>query len=559
MKFINLKLLTCFLCLTAASTQASEVTQLNNPTNPGIERFIIDPNNQFVIFNEFNQDTTLDRFSISINGGSNPIEIATDLLNTEDPFWIDQDNSHVLSRNSGANGPFGTLLSVSQDNISTILSPIRSSLPFNEVRNVGTLPGTDLVAFTTFSGDLFSVPIDGNSPAINLSNGLIVDNFRLSEDRQKIAFSAQDPSSLIHGLYISDLNGNSSPTLLAELTTDTDVDGSVRFSSDDSTIVFIAETFLPNSIESLQLFIVATDGSSNAIPIGNSVTASSADIDFNISPDGQHVVFALEDFDLNFEQLFSSPIDGSSDPTLIDEGVELHQFTVTDNNKYIIYSITKQFSDALLSSDRNIPILMRSSLTPENNENSILLSRLSISDFLRQEPLPDAINIDVPFAVTSDSQFVYFIQDFTGDFRTIDQVPNLLRTSIEDPSEMLQINDDSIGLSQLLLPFISLSVEDFILSDDEQTIIYKADAILSLVSPQLVRLTTSNLNNELLPTLETGSVNDFDISNNGEFVVYTTDSGVDDLQNLYSINISEPEPLCFPIKTHNDNFVTICL
>ena len=542
--------------------------QLNNSGN--IERFLISPDNQYVVFNEFDVFGNLQRYTTKIDNESNPTRIGTNVNETLNglPFWIHRNNSRVIGRFNNPITNDRDFLSVSIDGSNSVL--LRPATPITG--DVATMrtgeSSTPIIAFNIgFGGGLYSMPSDGSSAAINLSDvidptsNIDVGRFRITQNDSMVVFDAELDAIDQHALFSVPIDGSANPLQLTPL--NDSIVNNYQISEDQSFIIYVEETGSGATLQQ-QLFNVPIDGSSEPVPLTDLISGDLEDIDFKISPDDSHVVYSIVDELTNEVKLFSVSSNGNSSPQLIDEGIELHQFEITNNNEFIIYSITQSFPDNPFVSEPNIPVLLRSPLIPEGNNEPTLLSDPGFDIFIgigTTETTPNRINPNVRFEVTSDSQFVYFIQDFTGDFVSVSLVPHLLRVTINNPISRIQINDNSIGTPLDIAPS---SVENFILSNNEQTIIYQISNILITggildSGSQLARASANGDNNELLPTLTVGNVNQFEISNDDEFVIFTADSGPNNTENLYSIRLSDSEPLCFPIKDKNDNFVTICL
>ena len=186
------------------------------------------------------------------------------------------------------------------------------------------------------------------------------------------------------------------------------------------------------------------------------------------------------------------------------------------------------------------------------------------------------VNVDVGFEVSSDSAFVFYIQERIP-LSTL-SIGELTRVSINNPttdfitlSRPSSIDPQSLGFADDIIGFEE-DVFDFALSNDESFIIYNSTPglftegtqdngepilIIESTNTRLSKVSTNGSNILKLNTTD-NDILDFQISNNDETVVFT--AGIqDNFSNLFSLNIDEPEPLCFPIKAQNGNFVTICL
>jgi len=498
----NYKLLICLLTLiiniTPSIAASNEPVLLSNPGNTGFERFRIDPSNQYVVFNELDQNGVVNRFSSKIDGKSPAIEIASNLSFFEDNFFIDADDSRVFFRDDDSSSFIST--EINGDN-PVIYSYFNTDLQMFESRgsSLSVISSIDRFFFFTSSGQLISSPSDGNGTSINYTETLNTTGdgfFRLTNDRQRVFFSTQVSETSRHQLFSTNVDGNSDPVFITELPENTDVDFLPRISADDQRVVYVTETFLPDSVEILQLFSAPLDGSTAPVALSAPFTGQSTDIDFFITDDSSGVVFITEEFTNDVEQIFFSPIDGSVEPTLIDTGTNINQFEEVPGNETLVYSITEPLGFSGGSFIRSIPI------------NAIGQDQPNV--------LGQLIDPSINFAVSEDGNFVFFAEEVFAETRII------FRASIDDSSPLVNVVDLRIERNS-----------DLLIVDNK---------LFFIGSP---------LDNQ-------GTA--IDISNDGRFAVYTAVNDFTDENNLFSVSLEKAvEPLCFPIKAKNDKFVTICL
>ena len=560
----NLILLALTLINNPVNAASNEPIQLNSFVN--VERFRIDPNNEYVVFNEFDFNNILNRFTRRIDGSSGSIQIDNDVSTTSQgtQFWIDNTNSRILSRTTNLSNGNREFLSVSiNGDSSTLLAPSPPST--GDVSSISTSGDTIEIAFITrLGGRLFSVPNDGSEQSIDLSSSIDpgsnvdVGRIRQTPDGNSVVFDAELNDIRQEALFVVPIDGSNTATQLTPLNSSSVNNFSI--SSDLTQVIYIEEVGLegePNFQQ--QLFSVALDGNNDPIPLTGLITGEFNNIDFKISPNSQQVVYTTTNETLNQTQLFSVPVDGSSNPILVDDSIEIYQFEITNNNEKIIYSLEEPLQPQFPNTP-TLPVIFSSSLVPTTSEEPLLLSASNTNSFF----FFLSIDIDINFVVSQNSDFVFYVQELI-----LGSGNSLNRVSINNPSDFLMLNlPPTFNNTQSLS--VSESVLGFELSNDGTFIIYNYAPVFeaqniedfppnidTLQRSLLSKVSIDGSNNQPLNT-NGENVFEFDISNNDEFVVFT--AGLEDIfTNLYSLNLEEVEPLCFPIKDKNDNFVTVCL
>ena len=158
------------------------------------------------------------------------------------------------------------------------------------------------------------------------------------------------------------------------------------------------------------------------------------------------------------------------------------------------------------------------------------------------------IDRNVLFAISPDQRFVFYVDGSRATKR-------VFRASIDNSSPLLNI----IGERN------NLRIKRFQSLDIINNQLFFIGFSLQNGTPLVVQLYSSSLDGSVTTQISPFSINgalletvDFQISDNGQFAVYVTDNLENDNTDLFSVNLS-PTETCFPIKTQNGNFVTICL
>ena len=519
-----------FLITSAISlnTASNEPILVSNINNTGIERFGVELSDQYIVFNEFDQGGVLNRFSRNLNNPDPLITLRTGLSSIEDTFVFDFDDSLILSIDE-ANG--GLSRSSFDGQSISLLSAPNNETP---ISFSGLLSDTDFEVFLTSDRNLYSIKNNDMGSAILLSSGYEVDRFRVTRDRQTVLFSAEIfPNNQI--IFSIPIDGSSEATQIHVLPENSDVDGTMIVSIDSSRVIYIVETFLENSVESLQLYSTPIDGSSPPSALGDSVTGTASDIDFELSDDGTFVAFLLEESVFGsfgaLDRLFTAPIDGSASITTIATFQNIINFDITNDSQTILYSEEDRNQDGFFVSrlfsapfDDSAPHV---SIVPSNNAEFSIGSR--------------------DFQASDNSEFVFYSAWNLSTFET-----KLFRSNADGSGNSIQVSANS--------PIVSNSeVQQFEVDSINSRIIYSTGNSGGFSN----ELFSVNFDGTGFSTLASANalIDEIDLSRSRNFVSYTTSSLPGDFQQsaLYVLDISIPsEELCFPIKAQNGNFVTIC-
>ena len=176
--------------------------------------------------------------------------------------------------------------------------------------------------YETRAGTVRAVPAAGG-PAIDLSDPLVeggeVLNSRLSPDGSRVVWTADALVDEVIELFSAPVDGSAAPVRLnppfvvgRNILTSysiTEAPGYV-ISPDGSTVVYLADQ---EQNERFELYRVPIDGSAAPVKLsGALVTSGDVSPSFQISPDGQWIVYVADQLTNNRNELFAGPLDGSS-------------------------------------------------------------------------------------------------------------------------------------------------------------------------------------------------------------------------------------------------------
>ena len=526
---------------TTSNAASNEPILISNPNNGSIDRFLFNfESSEYLVFNQQNQNESLDQISIDINDPLSPFLLRNNLSLRESNFIFDDDDSRILGIDNANNRIISSFLN--GDSLIELAAPNIDIINAISVENANT----SLQVFTTSDGQLYSINSDGSEPATLLSSNLFsgpfgldfVDRFRISRDRQTVVFSAFLNFFQRQQIFTVPIDGSADPVLIHTLPFDSDVDALFNFSIDNQKVVYIVETFFDNSIETLTLYSTAIDGSSAPISLG-SVTGETVDIDFELSSDGNFLVYSLQNISLDLldapsqtadsigDALFASSLEGQNQ-TIISIGSLIQDADISRDSQNIIYTRRPFFDEFGFSN------LFSATYSEQGSQSTSLFIN-------NNQGQTGGVN-EREFIISRDSKYVIFL----------DAIGNLNRAIIDGSSP-------TINLLSKISP--NAVVEGFRLLGQNPVIVFYGDLNqLGLNQLHSINFDSSNFTTLSLP--DNGNVTRLTTSFVGNHVAFGTgtDPVTRDPTALYLTEVNlEPEPLCFPIKAQNGNFVTICL
>ena len=527
---------------TTSNAASNEPILISNPNNGSIDRFLFNfESSEYLVFNQQNQNESLDQISIDINDPLSPFLLRNNLSLRESNFIFDDDDSRILGIDNANNRIISSFLN--GDSLIELAAPNIDIINAISVENANT----SLQVFTTSDGQLYSINSDGTEPATLLSSNLssgplvgrdFVDRFRISRDRQTVVFSAFLNFFQRQQIFTVPIDGSADPVLIHTLPFDSDVDALFNFSIDNQKVVYIVETFFDNSIETLTLYSTAIDGSSAPISLG-SVTGETVDIDFELSSDGNFLVYSLQNISLDLldapsqtadsigDALFASSLEGQNQ-TIISIGSLIQDADISRDSQNIIYTRRPFFDEFGFSN------LFSATYSEQGSQSTSLFIN-------NNQGQTGGVN-EREFIISRDSKYVIFL----------DAIGNLNRAIIDGSSP-------TINLLSKISP--NAVVEGFRLLGQNPVIVFYGDLNqLGLNQLHSINFDSSNFTTLSLP--DNGNVTRLTTSFVGNHVAFGTgtDPVTRDPTALYLTEVNlEPEPLCFPIKAQNGNFVTICL
>jgi hypothetical protein len=361
--------------------------------------------------------------------------------------------------------------------------------------------------------ELYSVPINGNSASTKLNSPLVygrnVESFKINSDSSMVVYKADQDTYDVDELYSVPINGGVSPTKLnGTLVSGGDVWSNYQISSDGDLVVYSADQ---DTYDVNELYSVAIDGSTSPTKL-NSTLVSGGDVrTFQIDGINSRVIYLADQDTDGVLELYSVPIDRSTSPiklngALVSGGSVRDSFQISADNSRVVYYAEQDKSgiDELYS----VPIDGSSTPTKLNGA----LVEYSVQD---------------DFQVSADSnQVVYRANQSTS------YAMELYSVSIDGNTPSKQLDDP-----QALVGNVQYETEKSQISADSNWTVYLADQdVYNVIELYSVPIDGSSLPTKLNDTLiGGGDVESFKISPDSNWVIYQADQDTDKIYELYSV------------------------
>lgn len=189
--------------------------------------------------------------------------------------------------------------------------------------------------------ELFSVPVDGSLPAVQLSPpavvGAAVGTLRFTADGTRVAFRGDLTLNDAFGLWIAPLDGGTPALELFRPGGNREVTA-YELTPDSTRAVFTADV---STNGRHLLHVVSLDGSSP--PVALPSTPGQPDVlAFHLTPDGTRAVHHLAT-----GQLYSVRVDGSAPPVALSPGLPGNTFTFQVTDTWVVYRADHELAHRL--------------------------------------------------------------------------------------------------------------------------------------------------------------------------------------------------------------------
>lgn len=205
-------------------------------------------------------------------------------------------------------------------------------------------PDSTAVVFFDFS-KIYSVPIGGGT-VTNLSPILGIDDFKVSNDSQRVVYQAAQDMVDVSELYSVPIGGGS----VTKLNPPLPVSGYVthfKISPDDRRVVYLARQ---DRVESADLYSVPLSGGATT-KLNAYLASDKAVLSFQISPDDSRVIYLAATGSNGEAELYSVPIGGGRttklSAPLVGDGTVL-TFQISPDGNRVIYRANQGMDEAAL-------------------------------------------------------------------------------------------------------------------------------------------------------------------------------------------------------------------
>jgi hypothetical protein len=290
-------------------------------------------------------DELFELFSAPVDGSASPLLLSDVLPAAGDVREIQQIGERVLYRADQLVDETFELFSVPVDGSAP---PVRLSGPLAVGGDVDSafLVGKSQVVFRADAlvndrDELFRAPLDGSAPPVALTPAVdTVSLHALAPDGSRVAYSTYDVG--IERLFVVSTSGGSVPKLVALLGFPATFD-QVRFTPDGARLVFV--DFLDDdSTITCDLWSARSDGT-GLVQLNPGPRFYPAR--YQLSPDGQRVLYIDRDEISSYGELVSARVDGAGWQLLTPGAAQPYAFGISDDSEFCVFSEREAGQDRL--------------------------------------------------------------------------------------------------------------------------------------------------------------------------------------------------------------------
>jgi dipeptidyl aminopeptidase/acylaminoacyl peptidase len=309
--------------------------------------------------------------------------------------------------------------------------------------------------------EAYIVPVDGSLPARKVNAPLVeggsVLALRFALDDTRVVYAAEaEALNRVELFSVSNAMGSVPVRLHPSFPSNHELAslGGRLFSlaGEGARVVYAVDT---GGISSrIELYSVPADASALPTRLSGELVPGGSVSAYEVSPDGNQIVFVADALTNNVQDAFRVPIDGSSEPELLSTaGGQVNRVWISPDSTRVVYTAPNVFSVAMDGSQT--PLALGSETGVSDCRITADSARVVYRNLtqLRSAPLDgsapalvltDAL-VDV-FDVSSDGQFVVFV---TEAFPLEAVVLASQRTDGSAPPEILTVSSSPIGLLRI--------------------------------------------------------------------------------------------------------------
>ena len=396
--------------------QALNVPKQVTPNFPDFT-FVIEaaasPDGKFIVFlADLDTNAKFELYSVPVDGsGADVVRLNVPLVKDGDvgAFKISPDSKTVVYQGDAFGDSAEELFSVPIEGGDSIrLNPPLVPGPLSDrgvafnffIDNSGQQVVYRLDLQTRNRFQIFRVPIQGGTSV--LMHEAATSSLALSPDGETIVFASERRAGGILELYSMPLSGTveDAVRLHAPLTSTQDA-FSFKFTPDNTQVVFSLTRDHGGTFRQEELHIAAVDGSDSGTmkPLVNGYPINTGDIDeFEITPNGKHIVYISDQRVNSLNELFRVPLDGGDATRLSDDmptGGFVREFVISPTGDRVVYQ-----ADGFVD---NIETLFSVPITSPVIEVTPI------------EPVVDSVNAISGFVISGDGKNVIYDKHFEAD------------------------------------------------------------------------------------------------------------------------------------------------
>jgi Tol biopolymer transport system component len=399
--------------------------------------------------------------------------------------------------------------------------------------------------------ELWSVPIDGQSPPVRLSgplpSGTGIEKFVIAPDSEHVVYRAAQDSAGVSELYSVPIAGGAINKLNGPLVVGGDVED-FQISPDGTRVVYKAA----QATERGEIFSVAIGGGAEVRLSGTLVLGGNL-FDFDITPDGNRVVYRADQQVDGLFELYSVPIGGGAF-TKISNGAKVSDTVgITPDSERIVYqatfaisSVTELFSVPVsggVAVQLNTPLVLGrvvsgAHLSPNGSRVVYVADELADDVFeMFSVPTTGGSRVKLNGALATGGDVVASTPTFSPDSAQVVYIADQLTNDVLELFSVPVGGGVNTKLNAPLAAARDVSTFGATIADGNRVIFtadQDTDDVFELYSVPLLGGATTKLND---PLVADGRIDSFKLSPDGDRVLYSASQNVVDRFELFSVPV----------------------
>ena len=403
---------------------------------------------------------------------------------------------------------------------------------------------------TDGANELWSVPVDGETPPLRLSgllpSGTGIERFVIASDSRSVVYSAAQDSAGVSELYTVPIAGGAITKLNGPLVTNGDVEN-FEVSPDSNRVVYQADQITDRRRE---IFSVPITGGV-AVKLNGTLVLGGGLYGFDITPDSSRVVYRGDQEVASRFDLYSVPITGGGFTNLSNGGRVVATLAITPDSRRVVYlasfaisSVVELFSVPVAGGatvQLNTPLVVgrvvsNARLSPDGGRVVYVADQAADDEFeMYSVPVTGGVPVKLNGALVTGGDVWSNDYLFSPDSSRVVYIADQQTDGVNELFSVPITGGVAVKLNAPLASGREVKVFGTIITPDGSRVVFRADQdiddVFDLYSAPLFGGVITKLNGPLAD----GSIDTYRVTPDGSRVIYTASQNVVDRFELFSV------------------------